>query len=206
MKIADFTVHSAWALGCCGGIAVALLVLLAIRFVKTKILKQQTCEYDERQIAVRGKAYKTGFITLCAFEFFSIVIKSLCEITILPPAFWHMIALFVAFEAFIVSCIRHDAYFTPNHRNSIGLSVSFVLLGGINLALFIIDGGFTTVNGVLKPSFINFCSALFLFTIVINVFIKKCVQNTSYALQEAKEAEETQKAKLGTTGESEKAQ
>lgn len=89
-----------------GSAAVVIAVMAAVR----KKQGQPKAEYDERQLAARGIAYRWAYMTLI----FSLLANTGVE-TIWGPwakpgvAVWMMI--FLSIGVFIVACVRKDAYF-----------------------------------------------------------------------------------------------
>ncbi len=75
--------------------------------------KSSSHQYDERQIAGQGKAYKAGFFT-------TLICSGLCVVLEvadgLPgePLMWHICALLAGTGAFAVTAIHFDSYISLN--------------------------------------------------------------------------------------------
>lgn len=131
------------------GIFVAVLVLWLIgRKAKSK----GPAQYDERQQAARGKAYRTGFFTILLYCLLYAAVSAF-GIVWCKDAVGMFIGCLVGITAFVLSAIRHDAYFGVNEdvRTMMRLGtavVFFCFLGGIMeiIAGDMIEDGLLTGN------------------------------------------------------------
>ena len=122
-----------------GSAAVVIAVMAAVR----KKQGQPKAEYDERQLAARGIAYRWAYMTLI----FSLLANTGVE-TIWGPwakpgvAVWMMI--FLSIGVFIVACVRKDAYFAvaQNPRTYLWLFGAVVVLQIPNIIISLRSGGF----------------------------------------------------------------
>lgn len=122
-----------------GSAAVVIAVMAAVR----KKQGQPKAEYDERQLAARGIAYRWAYMTLI----FSLLANTGVE-TIWGPwakpgvAVWMMI--FLSIGVFIVACVRKDAYFAvaQNPRTYLWLFGAVVVLQIPNIIITLRSGGF----------------------------------------------------------------
>lgn len=95
-----------YILGLLVGICFAVLLFCVLK-------KRAPRQYDERQIAGQGKAYKAGFFT-------TLVGGALCSVLEfadgLPgePLLWHICALLAGVGAFAVTAIHFDSYISLN--------------------------------------------------------------------------------------------
>ncbi len=98
-----------YILGLLVGICFGLLLLLLFRVRKEGSPRQ----YDERQIAGQGKAYKAGFFTLLICDALCCVLEFADG---LPgePLIWHVCALMAGVGVFAVTAIHFDSYISLN--------------------------------------------------------------------------------------------
>jgi zinc transporter ZupT len=106
-----------------------LLVAVSMRLMKKDSKQKNT--YDERQEAIRGKAYKYGFFTLV---FLTIGI-GICD-DVLSKYFesmiLHYLVVVISILVFAITCIFKEAYLSLNEKPKRVLAV-FSLLGVVNL-------------------------------------------------------------------------
>ncbi len=142
-----------------GSAAVVIAVMAAVR----KTQGQPKAEYDERQLAARGIAYRWAYMTLI----FSLLANT-CVETIWGPwakpgvAVWMMI--FLSVGVFVVVCVRRDAYFAvaQDPKASLWLFGAVVVLQIPNIIITLRSGGFVE-DGLLTWDVLSPASgALFL--------------------------------------------
>ena len=100
------------------GMGVGLLIGLIVILINSRRMKKnKKCQWDERQIAARGKCFMIGFWTLIVASTFIalygfFVGKSLFE----TPETGNIIAVLIGIGAFAIAAINNDAYFSL-HEN-----------------------------------------------------------------------------------------
>ena len=142
-----------------GSAAVVIAVMAAVR----KKQGQPKAEYDERQLAARGIAYRWAYMTLI----FSLLAITGVE-TIWGPwakpgvAVWMMI--FLSIGVFIVACVRKDAYFAvaQNPRTYLWLFGAVVVLQIPNIIITLRSGGFVEAGLLTWDALSPASGALFL--------------------------------------------
>lgn len=139
----------------CGVLVVFLLVLILRLITKNKCPK---AKYDERQMAARGFAYRTGFYTLIACISVYALVDSF-GIRWCTNAFVGLFfAILISMGAFVITAIRQDAYlgFNQSKRNTFRI---FTVLAAVNLLSGILntvsDGGLLH-DGLLGISSVSF--------------------------------------------------
>ncbi len=110
-----------------GALAMACVILLVRRCTRHKGFCRG--EYDERQLAARGRAYQAGFFTVLIWEMLFACVDAA---GIWPCADYVGIFLgaFLGIAVFAVSAILQDAYLSLNAECK-----SFVLLGAVVTAI-----------------------------------------------------------------------
>jgi len=116
------------------GMAVGILVGLFIAFIIIRFSNSNNkykTEYDERQIKVRGDAYRFAFYAMMIFE----TIAALIEIAGIPLPFesydLHFGSIFIGCIVLSTICIWKDAYWgLNNNRRRYG--VVFIVCGLLN--------------------------------------------------------------------------
>lgn len=141
-----------------GSAAVVIAVMAAVR----KKQGQPKAEYDERQLAARGIAYRWAYMTLI----FSLLANT-CVETIWGPwakpgvSAWMLI--FLSIGVFIVACVRKDAYFAvaQDPKASLWLFGAVVVLQIPNIIITLRSGGFVE-DGLLTWNALSpACGVLF---------------------------------------------
>lgn len=117
-----------------GILAGATLSVGLFFLIRALCKKAGDCEYDERQMAGRGKAFRAGFFTMLAAGSVSACLD-LCGL--LPgSAFpWSMGALLLGVAVFAVTAIHYDAYigFKSNPRR-------YYIMGACFIAAMVCNG------------------------------------------------------------------
>ena len=106
--------NTSWAIGFIVGLLSVILVSLAIRkFLLNKGGRKH--EYDERQLAARGRAYAIAYFTLLAYLAVWLVLSSL-DLPFFPGTGAILLGLLLSITVFVAYSIFHDAYFRASER------------------------------------------------------------------------------------------
>lgn len=114
----------------CGIICALFVCVLAKVFIHRR-LKMDKRDYDERQIAVQGSAYKYAYLTLIIALFAAQLCVDAFDFAIKPFTLICVCGL-LSLAVFVTICILRDAYFTCKTRKP-GVFILFLVLGIINL-------------------------------------------------------------------------
>lgn len=122
-----------------GSAAVVIAVMAAVR----KKQGRPKPEYDERQMAARGVAYRWAFLTLML----SLAVNTGVEAIWGPwakPGVSAWMLIFLSIGVFIVVCVRRDAYFAmaQDPKASLWLFGAVVVLQIPNIIINLRSGGF----------------------------------------------------------------
>ena len=165
-----------FSVGFVAGLLFVFIVCFIIRLVSVKILKKskKQFEYDERQVAARGKASAIGFTVLCFWQILTMCIDICFGTLFMTPALWNFCGLIAGITAFVVTCIWKDAYFTQVNKKT--RFIIFIIVAAlVNILVFFLNGGAknaVTEDGLLGTPFTNLFTALILLIITINLIIK----------------------------------
>ena len=147
-----------YILGFIAGLAaVALVRLLAGR------KRRQAQNYDERQMAARGVAYRLAYMTLVGALMADVLVQSLYG-----P--WTercvdlLLGIFLSVLVFILACVRHDAYFSLRQKPGTYLVLfAAVILAQIPNTMLRLRDGTMIVDGLLTWEALSpACIVLFL--------------------------------------------
>lgn len=122
-----------------GSAAVVIAVMAAVR----KKQGRPKPEYDERQMAARGVAYRWAFLTLML----SLAVNTCVEAIWGPwakPGVSAWMLIFLSVGVFVVVCVRRDAYFAmaQDPKASLWLFGAVVVLQIPNIIITLRSGGF----------------------------------------------------------------
>lgn len=122
-----------------GSAAVVIAVMAAVR----KKQGRPKPEYDERQMAARGMAYRWAFLTLML----SLAVNTGVEAIWGPwakPGVSAWMLIFLSIGVFIVACVRRDTYFAvaQDPKASLWLFGAVVVLQIPNIIITLRSGGF----------------------------------------------------------------
>lgn len=153
-----------WAIGFGVGLLIAAIAL----FLRQKFGK--ACKYDERQVAVRGKAFKAGFITFVICELCVFLTESLTDapFVVVAPGFVSIIIMLLGFLVMLEIAIFEDAYFSPERPFSMKWCILMLLLAILTTARgFMVDD--------LWGKYINFSFGIFMLIVLFSIIIKNMI-------------------------------
>lgn len=160
-------------------IIMGLMIGILLVFVLLIITKKDgniKCKYDERQTAVRGKAYKISFFLLLIYNILYGLCSTVIEKMPIDSLTVMFIGIIIALAFHVTYCIWKDAYFSLNEDKR-KLMIVFILIAILNLAIGIgnLVSGYIIVDGVLTYHCVNLlCSILF-----VLLFLVLLVKNSS---------------------------
>ncbi|BBF44933.1 hypothetical protein lbkm_3673 [Lachnospiraceae bacterium KM106-2] len=119
---------------------IALVVVFILAWIIKYKVRGGKCEdeYDERQIAARGSAYKYGFFTAILYMYFSMVIKLWLGHPWCAESLEAVIGICLSVIVFITVCIWKDAY-VSFRRSTKSQCILVAIVGGLNLFVGIRD-------------------------------------------------------------------
>ena len=155
-----------YGMGLALGMGVAVMVALVLKWFFRRGEDREKADYDERQQAVRGRAYLKGYRALV----FSVGIYGLLDlygVHLCQPYIGVLTCILISSVVFAVTVIRSDAYLSmrtdPRHW-----MILYVIIGGINLVIGILSifrGSLMDENG-LGSGFISLSIGV-AFTIIL---------------------------------------
>ena len=166
----DFTLTFTWIFAICFGLGISL-------FASKKLNKDNKVKtkYDERQLKIRGDAYKYGFYaTMITNGLLLALAASGLEKFLGMNVYF--IPVFVGIVAHITYSVFKDAYFGMNNKRKNYL-IFMAFVGLINFAVAIIAtvNGELISDGALQAPFLNYlCGSLFVI-LAIELIIKNLI-------------------------------
>ena len=161
------------------GIVVGLILAIALILVANNNRKIKT-EYDERQLRVRGDAYRYAFYTVVIWEAILFVL-SYGEVTF-PFADYVLHFAGIIFGVLVLSgyCIWKDAYWgLNNNRKRYGIIL--VVAGLLNAVP--VFGGLTQADGFSFP-YVNLLTCIMLLVTGVELLIKQLIDNRAESAEE----------------------
>lgn len=141
-----------------GILAVVVAGKLFRHFIRQKA-GANACEYDERQLAAQGSAYKWAYLTLLG----CLVLGGLTELlvgqsltTLLP---FGMLCMWISICVYVSLCVFRDAYRVPALRFRT-LAIVFFAGGAVNLISALTSGLPLVTEGRLDTGFVNLCTGV----------------------------------------------
>ena len=153
---------------------ISLIAIVVIVFITTKLRKNQTPKYDERQEIVRGKAYKYAFFTMLIFGALYMYCSLFIESEFLLASVALMIDMFIGLVVYGVYCIWNEAFATINGipKSYIIFLVCTVVLN-LGNAIGTIKDGSIIANGTLTLDSISLVCAVSLTIVLVTMLVKK---------------------------------
>lgn len=155
-----------------GFIAVFVVIILIKYVLGRKNYRFGGCNYDERQLLARGKAYKYGYFSLLLCT----MLIAISDIKMLFSVSGFFIGICISIFIFAIVCIKEDAYMSLT-ENAKGINLMFALIALINLASSVpalSDKKLLLDHGVLSVRCMNLTCAI-LFTLILVVFNAKLI-------------------------------
>lgn len=174
----------------CGILALVLIVWL-IRKMGGQIdigVRSKQDSYDERQMLIRGQAYKAAFFTLMGYMFVSSVLDEMFEIPLFMSFGGMWLGICLSIFVFAAICIWRDAYMSM-YSNAKGMILSFLILGIVNLiggSRLVWNEGLLLENGALSNACVNLVSSVLIFAVLL-VFIARLLYNRQHVEGEEEE-------------------
>ena len=146
------------------------LALVAIVTLIVKKTSKKKCEYDERQIAARGKAFCGGFVTFVCSELVVFIIEMFTgePLVIGVPGVLSIIILLLGLLVFVEVSIFLDAYFAPNKPMPKAWYVIMTLLGSILIVKFFLDNDYWY-------QLVNLAAGLFIEIVMLSILVKQLI-------------------------------
>ncbi len=151
----------------CGVVIGLILVVLLLAVTKTDGTIH--CKYDERQEAIRGKAYKYAFFTMLGSTFFMMLWKIMEFPNFAEYEVLLFLNLVLGIFVYAAYSIWNEAYFALN-ENKNRLLISFFVIALVNLLISVnnISHGNILTDGKLNFYSLNlFCAFLCLMIFVV---------------------------------------
>ena len=157
---------------------VAVLMIPILDFAR--IDKDKTKQYDERQIAMQGKAYKYAFYTILIYFSLIALLTLLNDLPLfikLPFSSDLLIifGLLLGIIVFAVTAVMKDAYFSLNDNKNFFITF-FSILAFVNLAFgiyHIAHGDIARDNGFTMVNFGNLLFGTAMLVLLISMLLKK---------------------------------
>ena len=160
-----------YSLGFATGFIAVVVVTVIIALIIKKITGKKA-EYDERQLAIRGKAYKVGCLTYAILLAASVILHSNFELAVMPFYLEQTLILLAGLGTFICFAIWNDAYFCVNQKKK-QWTLAIMLASAANFAIFFnTRENWFTPEGIMNSSWNNLFVSVFTLIIALNVCLK----------------------------------
>lgn len=129
-------------------------------------------KYDERQIAVQGKAFKWGYFTLMAALMVYGVSAAVWDWVL--PVVGCMLCICLSMAVYGCICIFGDAYWWADSSRT-GQYATFGILGAMNIGLgiFAISDGYMVEDGVLQEAGANLALGAVFIIVFAAAFVRR---------------------------------
>lgn len=132
------------------GCAAAFLVFFLFLFFITR-KNNKNAEYDERQIAAQGAAYKAAFWTMLVYYMLYAIISGAAEIVWCDQYLGIFLGVIVGVTVFALICVFRDAYFHPDQSSASAIILINVICISQGIIGFLhLSDGTVVENGVLS--------------------------------------------------------
>ena len=159
------------------GFAVGLLiVLIAVVISYKKFGRDLKGDPDERQLLIRGNAYKYAFFTTMIAIMALTFLHSETDLLPITEGVGAVWSCMLGLAVFVCYCIMKDAYFGLKDKKSTFLTIMILVTvgNGLPVVMDIIDGNLME-NGVLGLRGFNIGAAVLFLAVIICMLIKQVV-------------------------------
>lgn len=146
-----------------------VLMLLIVIVLRVSARKDPAAhQYDERQLWIRGNAYRAAFMTVCGFHALYAVIVTVAGRPFMADGVSGAAGLFLGLCVFAVCCIRTGAFFTDTERlKRYLILIAIVLLSQTAGLVPAIRNGELVRDGLLQMNAVQlFCLLCFLVVLI----------------------------------------
>lgn len=146
-----------YVLGLLCGLALAAVLRILLHIWAKKKLGQCSCDYDERQAAIRGRGFHLAYLTALTVLILGGLAELITGVQWCSLFTFAMIALWISICVFTTYCIVKDAYFTLRSKRRM-LMIILLAAGAINIAVGILNaanGVSIAEDGILNLGFVN---------------------------------------------------
>lgn len=164
-----------WAVGIATVLVAA--VVLSVVISREKAKSEGRCEFDERQLLVRGKAFQAAYLSLLAY----LAVAGCLD---LAGFVWGDLFVCVFLGAclsgcvFAVCCIRRDAYLSFRERpRSYTVSLAVITVSNLWTGYMNFAEGSMVANGRLTHRAMNLMAGITC-AVILAVFLKKRADDT----------------------------
>lgn len=160
------------------GLIVGIIVSVLVVRSMNKDGKVKT-QYDERQQAVRGKAYKYGFFGVIISNVIMMVVSTCVDVSIFGLSLFFL-PIFAGIVTQVSYSIFNDGYIglNTNMKKYIIIMIIVSLINAFYAVMTLVSGEMI-VDGVLSDTFINALCALLFIIIAGELIVKKCIDGRS---------------------------
>ncbi|MBP3326800.1 MAG: hypothetical protein J6L77_10330 [Coprococcus sp.] len=164
-----------YVLGIVAGIALVLIIFIILSKKTDAIPVFGTaCQYDERQLQARGRAYKAAYFTLMICVFAEAFADMFLERKLFTSLGGLGLAIFVSIGVFAVTCIIKDAYMGLYEKIR-GTLITFFIIALLNLwcvVLAVVKKDKLIENGEFSYVIINIGIVILYIVIMAALLIK----------------------------------
>ena len=154
-------------LGIAAGIILGVIILAIVSSIRKK--NGNFCEYDERQVAARGKAYKYGFFTFIIYFAAYGILQMATDGEIVSDLVGITVGIVTAVFVFASNAIWNDAYFSLQESPRYYIAL-FLAVGGLNLVVGFRGMIEHRAEGILDENIMNLsCGVLFVGLLLVTL-------------------------------------
>lgn len=166
--------NMAYTLGFFAGIVSVAIITGLISIIYKKKYGKKKNEYDERQEALRGKAYKTAYFALMCYLIVNGLITKGLEIRWAETLTESLLGIFLSVMVFVIICIKNDAYISLSEKPATYMSL-FSVIGFVNIVigiLYYIRHNTFMTDGILNEYAINLFSGVMFLILASAIAVK----------------------------------
>ncbi len=155
------------------GFGVGILAVALVSFIYFKRRGKDCHEYDERQQANRGVAYRQAYLTLLVLLLANAILTGAAEVRWAKNGVDIMLCIFASLAVFLVSCVRRDAYYpiTATPKRYLFL-FGFMALCQVPAILFNFREGSLVENGLVTEDVIPLAAAILFAIAFFSLFFR----------------------------------
>lgn len=159
--------------------ALILVVVFFVSLIKIKSSREK--EFDERELQIRGNAYRYAYSALILFHAFYVILLLVVGRPMMADGVGSLLSIFLSIAVFAVYCIRHDAFKTMRtERGFRAYAFLLAVVVAINgwSGILAIRRGEVISDGLLQVPVSSICCAVTFLVVLIAMLIRRMQQKT----------------------------
>ncbi len=154
--------------------AAAFILLVTVRYKN----RHKNEHYDERQVLVRGKGFRLGYMVMCGMNLvYGCFLYGFTK-SIVSPQFVALSIVFLGILVYAVYCIFNDAYLQVGQKSGKWIGITLLVIASNLISFFMNKEQGLNVNGFATGKSLNLMIVVVFSVVLISFIIKKLIDRS----------------------------